>query len=58
MNTIGFKLLKIALEDAVKKQRFIDEELKALPEELKARKLVAEQTHFLEETITLLNRIG
>jgi hypothetical protein len=58
MNTIGFKLLKIALEDAVKKQRFIDEKLKALPEELKARKLVAEQTHFLEETITLLNRIG
>jgi hypothetical protein len=46
------------LKDAVEKQQLISEELKKLPEQSKARKLVAEQSHILEETLTLLNRIS
>jgi DNA-binding MurR/RpiR family transcriptional regulator len=57
MSNIGFEVLKIALKDAVEKQQLITEELKELPEESKVRKLVAEQSHTLEETLTLLNRI-
>jgi hypothetical protein len=57
MSGIGIEVLKIALEDAVEKQRLIDEEIKALPEQSKVHKLVTEQFHILEETLTLLNRI-
>ncbi|WP_157828239.1 hypothetical protein [Paraglaciecola sp. MB-3u-78] len=57
MSNIGIEVLKIALDDAVEKQRLIDEELKELPEKVKVRKLVTEQTHLLEEVLTLLNRI-
>jgi hypothetical protein len=57
MSNIGIEVLKIALDDAVEKQRLIDEELKELPEQSKVRKLVTEQTQLLKETLTLLNRI-
>jgi hypothetical protein len=55
--SIGFEVLQIALQDAVEKQQLIVEELKALPEKSKVRKLVAEQSHLLEGSLTLLNRI-
>jgi len=58
MSNIGIEVLKIALDDAVEKQRLIDEELKELPEKAKVRQLVTEQTHLLEEALTLLNRIA
>jgi hypothetical protein len=54
---IGFEVLKIALQDAVEKQQLIVEELKALLEQSKVRKLVAEQLHLLEGSLSLLNRI-
>ncbi len=57
MSTIGLEVLKIALHDAVEKQRFITAELQELPEQSKVRKLIAEQTPLLKETLTLLNRI-
>jgi hypothetical protein len=57
MSGIGFEVLKIALQDAVEKQQLIVEELKTLPEKSKVRKLVAEQSHLLEGSLTLLNRI-
>jgi hypothetical protein len=57
MSGIGIEVLKIALKDAVEKQRLINEELKALPEQSNVHKLVTEQSHLLEETLTLLNRI-
>jgi hypothetical protein len=58
MSTTGLEVLKIALHDAVEKQRFITAELQELPEHSKVRKLVAEQSQLLEETLTLLNRIA
>lgn len=57
MSNIGIEVLKIALDEAVEKQRLITAELKELPEKAKVRKLVTEQTHLIEETLTLLNRI-
>jgi DNA-binding MurR/RpiR family transcriptional regulator len=57
MSCIGFEVLKIALKDAVEKQRLIDEELKSLPEKSKVHKLLTEQSHLLEKILTLLNRI-
>jgi hypothetical protein len=57
MSGIGIEVLKIALKDAINKEQLIAEELKELPEQSKVRKLVAEQTHLLEESLTLLNRI-
>jgi hypothetical protein len=54
---IGFEVLQIALQDAVEKQQLIVEELKALLEQSKLRKLVAEQLHLLEGSLSLLNRI-
>ena len=57
MSGIGFEVLKIALQDAVEKQQLIVEELKALLEQSKLRKLVAEQLHLLEGSLSLLNRI-
>jgi hypothetical protein len=45
------------LKDAVEKEHLIAEELKALPEQSNLRKLVTEQTHLLEEILTLLNSI-
>jgi hypothetical protein len=54
---IGFEVLKIALQDAVEKQQLIVEELKAMPEKSKVRQLVLEQSHLLERTLSLLNRI-
>ena len=58
MSNIGIEVLKIALIDAVEKQQLITAELEQMPEQSNVRKLVAEQTHFLDETLTLLNRIG
>jgi hypothetical protein len=55
---IGIEVLKTALKDAVEKQQLISEELKELPEQSNVRKLVTEQTHLLEEALTLLNRIA
>jgi predicted homoserine dehydrogenase-like protein len=57
MSSIGIEVIKIALNDAIKKEQLISEELNELPEQSKVRKLVTEQTHLLEETLTLLNRI-
>jgi hypothetical protein len=57
MSCIGFEVLKIALDDAVEKQILITAELQELPEQSKVRKLVKEQTHLLEEALTLSNRI-
>jgi hypothetical protein len=57
MSGIGIEVIKIALNDAIKKEQLISEELNELPEQSKVRKLVTEQTHLLEETLTLLNRI-
>jgi hypothetical protein len=57
MSSIGFEVLQIALQDAVEKQQFIIEELKAMPETSKVRKLVAEQSHLIEGTLSLLKRI-
>ncbi len=57
MSGIGFEVLQIALQDAVEKQQLIVEELKAMPEKSKVHKLVAEQSHLLEGTLSLLNRI-
>jgi hypothetical protein len=58
MSSIGFEVLKIALKDAVEKQKLIDEELKELPEQSNVRNLVTEQTHLLEETLVLINLIA
>ncbi len=52
-----FEVLQIALQDAVEKQQLIVEELKAMPEKSKVRQLVAEQSHLLEGTLSLLKRI-
>jgi hypothetical protein len=57
MSNIGIEVLKIALDDAVEKQRHINAELQELPEHSMVRKLIAEQTQLLKETLTLLNRI-
>jgi hypothetical protein len=57
MSSIGFEVLKIALYDAVEKQQLISAELEELAEHSKVRKLVAEQSELLKETLTLLNRI-
>ena len=57
MSSIGFEILQIALHDAVEKQQLIIEELKAKPETSKVRKLVAEQFHLIEGTLSLLKRI-
>jgi hypothetical protein len=54
---IGFEVLQIALQDAVEKQQLIVEELKVMPEKSKVLKLVEEQSHLLEGSLTLLNRI-
>ena len=58
MSNIGLEVLKIALDEAVEKQRLITAELHELPEHSKVRKLVAEQSQLLEEMLTLLNRIA
>ena len=58
MSNIGFEVLKIALQDAVEKQQLITAELEKLPEHSNVRKLVAEQSQLIEETLTLLNRIA
>jgi RecB family endonuclease NucS len=58
MSNIGLEVLKIALHDAVEKQQFITAELEKLPEHSNVRKLVAEQSQLIEETLTLLNRIA
>jgi hypothetical protein len=58
MSNIGIEVLEIALDDAVEKQRLITAELQELPEHSRVRKLVAEQTQLLKETLTLLNRIA
>jgi hypothetical protein len=55
MSNIGIEVLKIALDDAVEKQRHITAELQ---EHSKVRKLVEEQTQLLKETLSLLNRIA
>jgi hypothetical protein len=57
MSNIGIEVLKIALDDAVENHRLITAELQELPEQSNVRKLVAEQTQLLKETLTLLNRI-
>jgi hypothetical protein len=57
MSAIGFEVLKIALDDAFEKQILITAGLQELPEQSKVRKLVKEQTHLLQEALTLLNRI-
>jgi hypothetical protein len=57
LSSIGFEVLQIALQDSVEKQQLIVEELKALPEQSKVRKLVVEQFHLLGDSLTLLNRI-
>jgi hypothetical protein len=57
MSGIGIEVLKIALNDAVEKQRLITAELQKLQEHSNIRKLVAEQSQHLEKTLTLLNRI-
>jgi predicted homoserine dehydrogenase-like protein len=58
MSNIGLEVLKIALQDAVEKQQLITAELQELAEHSKVRKLVAEQSELLKETMTLLNRIA
>jgi predicted homoserine dehydrogenase-like protein len=58
MSNIGLEVLKIALQDAVEKQQLITAELQELAEHSKVRKLVAEQSELLKETLTLLNRIA
>jgi hypothetical protein len=58
LSSIGFEVLKIALQDAVEKQQLIIEELKTTPETSKVRKLVAEQSHLIEGTLSLLKRIA
>jgi acetate kinase len=58
MSNIGISVLKIALIDAVERQQLITAELEQMPEQSNVRKLVAEQTHLLEETLSLLNRIA
>jgi hypothetical protein len=58
MSNIGFKVLKIGLEDAVEKQQLIFAELQELPLHSKVHKLAAEQSEFLYETLTLLNHIA
>jgi hypothetical protein len=58
MSGIGIEVLKIALNDAVKKEQLIAEELKELPEQSNVCKLIAEQTNLLKDTLTLLNRIA
>jgi hypothetical protein len=58
MSNIGLEVLKIALHDAVEKQQLITAELEKLPEHSNVRKLVAEQSQLIEETLTLLNRIA
>jgi hypothetical protein len=58
VSSIGFEVLQIALQDAVEQQQLIVEELKVFPEKSKVRKLVAEQSHILEGTLSLLNHIA
>jgi RecB family endonuclease NucS len=63
MSNIGISVLKIALQDAVTRQQLITAELEQMPlaqmpEESNIRKLIAEQSHLLEEKLTLLNRIA
>jgi hypothetical protein len=50
MSNIGIEVLKIALDDAVEKQRLITAELQELPEHSKVRKLVTEQTHLTHKS--------
>ena len=57
MSGIGIETIKIALNDAIKKEQLISEELNELPEQSKVRKLVTEQSKLLKETLTLFNRI-
>ncbi len=58
MGGIRFEVLQIALQDVVEKQQLIEEELNALPEKSRVRKLVVEQFHIFEGSLTLLNRIA
>jgi hypothetical protein len=58
MSGIRFEVLQIALQHIVEKQQLIEEELNALPEKSRVRKLVVEQFHIFEGSLTLLNRIA
>jgi hypothetical protein len=58
MNTIGFKLLKIALQYSITKQQLITAELQEFKEHPNVRKIVAEQSKLLKEIMGLLNRLG
>jgi hypothetical protein len=58
MSGIRFEVLRIALQHIVEKQQLIEEELNALPEKSRVRKLVVEQFHIFEGSLTLLNRIA
>jgi hypothetical protein len=58
MSNIGLEVLKIALHDAVEKQRLITAELEQMPEQSNVRKLVAEQSELLKEILTLFDRIA
>jgi hypothetical protein len=58
MNTIGFKLLKIALQDSITKQQLITAELQEFKEYSNVRKIIAEQSQLLKEIMSQLNRLG
>jgi hypothetical protein len=58
MSNIGLEVLKIALHDAVEKQRLITAELEQMPEQSNVRKLVVEQSELLKEILTLFDRIA
>jgi hypothetical protein len=58
MSNIGFEVLKLALIDAITKQKLIASEMQELPEHSKVHKLVEEQSLLLKEMMSLLNRIA
>jgi len=58
MSSVGNKFLKIALKDAIERQRLITAELKKLPEQTQLHKVVAEQTRKIKETLRLFDQIS
>ncbi|MFQ3236384.1 MAG: hypothetical protein ACI9C4_001955 [Paraglaciecola sp.] len=57
MSGVGIEILRIALIDAVERQRAITEQLKEWPEQLQLLELVEEQSKSLKEALRLFNRI-
>ncbi|MFQ3197374.1 MAG: hypothetical protein ACJAUL_001130 [Paraglaciecola sp.] len=57
MSGIGIEVLRIALIDAVERQRAITEQLQAWPERSQLLELVQQQSKSLKETLRLFNRI-